>query len=155
MTLDFLGQGQGRRGNPFHPGLSHEPWGGQGRGNVSLTESSPQVFTPLSGALIRDSLSDPTCWVCSLGLLVGGGEAPGVGQVPHHVSHSSPGDWDLPASQRVFPGGSEVKNPPANAGDAGLFPGLGRKWQRTPVFLPGESHEQRSLEGCSLWGRKK
>ena len=25
-----------------------------------------------------------------------------------------------------FPGGSVVKNPPANAGDAGLFPELGR-----------------------------
>ena len=25
-----------------------------------------------------------------------------------------------------FPGGSEVKNPPANAGDMGLIPGLGR-----------------------------
>ena len=24
-----------------------------------------------------------------------------------------------------------------------------RKWQPTPVFLPGESHGQRSLEGCS------
>ena len=26
----------------------------------------------------------------------------------------------------VFPGGSVVKNPPANAGDAGSIPGLGR-----------------------------
>ena len=25
-----------------------------------------------------------------------------------------------------FPGGSVVKNPPANAGDAGLIPGLGK-----------------------------
>ena len=25
-----------------------------------------------------------------------------------------------------FPGGSVIKNPPANAGDAGLMPGLGR-----------------------------
>ena len=25
-----------------------------------------------------------------------------------------------------FPGGSEVKNPPDNAGDTGLIPGLGR-----------------------------
>ena len=25
-----------------------------------------------------------------------------------------------------FPGGSVVKNPPANAGDVGLIPGLGR-----------------------------
>ena len=31
----------------------------------------------------------------------------------------------------------------------------GRKWQPTPVFLPGESHGQRSLAGCSSWGRKK
>ena len=27
-----------------------------------------------------------------------------------------------------------------------------RKWQPTPVFLPGESHGQRSLVGCRLWG---
>ena len=27
-----------------------------------------------------------------------------------------------------------------------------RKWQPTPVFLPGESHGQRSLMGCCLWG---
>ena len=50
-----------------------------------------------------------------------------------------------------FPGGSGVKNPPANAGDsgdAGLIPGVKklpwrRKWQPTPVFLPEESHGQR------------
>ena len=28
-----------------------------------------------------------------------------------------------------------------------------RKWQPTPVFLPGESQGQRSLAGCSPWGR--
>ena len=28
-----------------------------------------------------------------------------------------------------------------------------RKWQPTPVFLPGESRGQRSLVGCCLWGR--
>ena len=28
-----------------------------------------------------------------------------------------------------------------------------RKWQPTPVFLPGESQGQRSLLGCRLWGR--
>ena len=50
-----------------------------------------------------------------------------------------------------------VKNPPANAGDIrdmGSIPGSGRSpgahWrtqQPTPVFLPGESHGQRSLAG--------
>ena len=46
-----------------------------------------------------------------------------------------------------------VKNPPAPAGDVrdeGSIPGSGRfpwrrKWQPTPVFLPGESCGQRSL----------
>ena len=28
-----------------------------------------------------------------------------------------------------------------------------RAWHPTPVFLPGESHGQRSLVGYSLWGR--
>ena len=47
-----------------------------------------------------------------------------------------------------------VKNLPAKARDIedeGLIPGLGRSWWRawqpTPVFLPGESHGQRSLVG--------
>ena len=30
-----------------------------------------------------------------------------------------------------------------------------RKWQPTPVFLPGESHGQRSLAGYRPWGRKE
>ena len=30
-----------------------------------------------------------------------------------------------------------------------------RKWQSTPVFLPGKSHGQRSLAGYSPWGRKE
>ena len=28
-----------------------------------------------------------------------------------------------------------------------------RKWQPTPVFLPGESQREGSLVGCCLWGR--
>ena len=28
-----------------------------------------------------------------------------------------------------------------------------RKWQPTPVFLPGESQGQWGLVGCRLWGR--
>ena len=30
-----------------------------------------------------------------------------------------------------------------------------RAWQPTPVFLPGESHVQRSLVGCSPGGHKE
>ena len=42
----------------------------------------------------------------------------------------------------------------------GLDPWVGklpwrRKWHPTPVFLPGESHGQRSLVGYSPWGHKE
>ena len=30
-----------------------------------------------------------------------------------------------------------------------------RNWQPTPVFLPGKSYGQRSLEGYSPWGHKE
>ena len=58
-----------------------------------------------------------------------------------------------------FPGGSVVKNVPDNAGDIDSIPGLGkipwrRKWQPTPVFLPGKCHKQRSLEGYSPWSHR-
>jgi len=51
-----------------------------------------------------------------------------------------------------FPGGSDSKESACNTGDPDSIPGLGRfpwrrEWQPTPVFLPGESHGQRSLVG--------
>ena len=60
-----------------------------------------------------------------------------------------------------------VKNLPANAGDirdVGLIHGLGRcpggghsntGIHSIPVFLPGESHGQRSQLGYSPWGCKE
>ena len=49
-----------------------------------------------------------------------------------------------------------VKNPSANAGDKEMrvgslikkIPWI-RKWHLIPIFLPGKSHGQRSLAGCS------
>ena len=52
-----------------------------------------------------------------------------------------------------------VKNPPAM--QETWFQSLSREdtwrreWQSTPVFLPGESHGQRSLVGYSPWGYKE
>ena len=56
-----------------------------------------------------------------------------------------------------------VNNPPASAGDVrdtGSIPGSGRSpgegnGNHSPVFLPGESHGQRSMVGYSPWGRKE
>ena len=61
-----------------------------------------------------------------------------------------------------FPGGSEVKESACNAGASRLrFDPWVRKipwrrgWQPTPVFLPRESHGQRSLAGYSSWRSKE
>ena len=80
--------------------------------------------------------------------------------------------WPRPARNKelLFPwdGGGRgrsmlaVKNAPANEGDerdAGSIPGVrkilwSRKWQPIPIFLPGESHGQKSLAGYSPWGHK-
>ena len=53
-----------------------------------------------------------------------------------------------------FPGGTAVKNSPANAGDTDWIPGSGRFPRvgngnplHTPVFLPRKVHRQRSMVG--------
>ena len=53
-----------------------------------------------------------------------------------------------------FPGGSRSKEPACQHRRHEFDPWVGkipwrREWQPIPVFLPGESHGQRSLAGCS------
>ena len=62
-----------------------------------------------------------------------------------------------------FPGGTVVKNPPANAKgarDTGSIPGLGRSGRGNgnlgaPEFLPVKFHKQRSLVGHSPWATEQ
>ena len=58
-----------------------------------------------------------------------------------------------------LPGSSVVKNPPVMQ-ETWIWSlhqedPLARKWQPTPVFLPGKSHGQRSLVSYSPWGHKE
>ena len=64
------------------------------------------------------------------------------------------------AHTRGFSHNLVSKESACNAGDPGSISGSGsfhwrRKCQPTPVFLPGESHGQRSLAGYSPWGHKR
>ena len=59
-----------------------------------------------------------------------------------------------------FPGGSDGKASVYNAGRPGFDPWVRkicwrRKWQSTPVLLPGKSHGQKSLISYSPWGRNE
>ena len=58
-----------------------------------------------------------------------------------------------------FPNGSAAKNP-LQCRRNRIKPWMGkipwrRKWQSTPVFLPGKSHGQKSLAGYRPWGCKR
>ena len=58
-----------------------------------------------------------------------------------------------------FPDGSVAKNPPAmqetRVQSLGQEDPWRRKWQPTPVFLPGESCGQRNLVGYNPWDHKE
>ena len=83
--------------------------------------------------------------------------------VPSTESGTQEMPWKPLLNRRAlsgFSGGSAVEKLPANARRPRFHPCVQkipwrRKWQPTPIFLPGKSHGQRSLAGCSPWGCKE
>ena len=69
------------------------------------------------------------------------------------ATHSSTLAWRIPWTEE--PGGLlSMGSTESDTTEATLHACMHwrRKWQCTPVFLPGESQGQRSLVGCRLWG---
>ena len=68
---------------------------------------------------------------------------------------------DYCANNEGFPGGSVVKNPPANVGDVGSIPGLGRSPREgngNPLqysCLENSMGRGASMEGYCPWGHKE
>ena len=71
--------------------------------------------------------------------------------------------WHMVGAKYLLHGGPSGKEPTCQCMRCkrlGFVPWVGKipqrkAWQPTPIFLPGESHEQRSLVGCSPQGRKE
>ena len=96
-----------------------------------------------------------------------------IGTNPRHISQEH-SNISIPLNPRqitfsefqisnrkwAFQAAQWLKNLPANAEDArdsswdGKIPWR-RKWQPTPIFLPGKFHGQRSLVGCSPRGHRE
>ena len=102
----------------------------------------------------RDALKKDSRGLCWLDLLAYQGTLKSLLQ--HHSSKAS-----IPRCSAFFivqlSHGSDSKGSAYNERDPGSIPGSEkthwrRTWQPTPVFLPGESHGQRSLAACSPWG---
>ena len=74
------------------------------------------------------------------------------------VTHSSTLAWKTPWAEepgRLQSMGSQtVRHSWMTSLSLFTFMHRRRKWQPTPVLLPGKFHGQRSLVGCSPWGRR-
>ena len=86
--------------------------------------------------------------------------SPALLTILYQLSHKRSSIKRVVFPKEGFPAGSDGKKSACNTGDLGFSPWVGkilwrRKWQPTPVFLPGKSRGQSSLVGYSLWGRKK
>jgi len=129
------------------------------------------VYPPLIGRVVWGGVFWESCWwlikfVFLYCLLFGWGilrwvlpaigVVPGLGSEKAMAPHSSTLAWKIPWMEE-----------PGRLQSMGLLrvgynwaPSLSiftfmhwrRKWQPTPVFLPGESQGQGSLVGCRLWG---
>ena len=73
--------------------------------------------------------------------------------------HSSTLAWKIPWTEEPgrlqSMGSRRVRHDQATSLSLFTFMNWRRKWQPTPVLLPGESQGPRSLVGCRLWGRTK
>ena len=71
--------------------------------------------------------------------------------------HSSTLAWKIPWTEEPVRlqtmGSLRVRHDWATSLSLFAFMHWRRKWQPTPVFLPGESQGRESLVGCHLWGR--
>ena len=93
-------------------------------------------------------------------VLIGNARAKNVFVRKTFIFHSQDEMWATTLGG--FPGGTNGKESTCQGRrckrcgfDPWVEKGMRRAWQPTPVFLPGESHGQRSLAGYSPWGRKE
>ena len=117
------------------------------------------ILTKTHGNYFHHPLNTPAClWLNVACFLQGKWKlqetVPTIGE--GNGTHSSTLAWKIPWTEE--PGGLQSMGSLGVGHDwvtsLSLFTFMHwrRKWQHTPVFLPGESQRRGSLVGCSLWG---
>ena len=149
---------------------------GEGVLRIGTNNKFPgDAHTASPGSMLRESWRKSRIWVHSTGAHRhrGGfcsgkksGEMTTQALCPWLANHAGTGTYHRSLSllstsvyQKRLPWWLSGEESVCNAGDQGSIPGSGRtpgrQQQPTPVFLPGESHEQKSLAGYSLWGGRE
>ena len=112
---------------------------------VDLVFSQEFKRNPYANFWISFPISPPSSWCSALSV-------PEKAMAPH----SNTPAWKIPWTEE--PGGLRsmgslrVGHDWATSLSLFTFMHWRRKWQPTPVFLPGESQGRGSLVGCRLWG---
>ena len=136
--------------------------------NIALCTCAPSSVSILLQFLHLACFPDLTtvrCWAEILGVpmslkfFIFSGFMPksGTAEEKAVAPHSSTLAWKIPWTEE--PGGLQsmgslrVGHDWATSLSLFTFMHWRRKWQPTPVFLPGESRGRGSLVGCCLWGR--
>ena len=76
-----------------------------------------------------------------------------MGMTPHSSTLAWKIPWMEEPGRLQSMGSQRVRHDWATSLSLFTFMHWRRKWQPTPVFLPGESQGRGSLVGCHLWGR--
>ena len=131
-------------------GLGFDPWSGNG--------------TPLQYSCLENPMDGGAWWAAVHGVTKSRTRLSDFTFTFHFhalekemATHSSALAWRIPGTGE--PGGllsigsHRVGHNWATSLSLFTFLHWRRKWQPSPVFLPGESQGQQSLVGCHLWGR--
>ena len=115
--------------------------------------TSPYLFisTRMYGGLRGSAGKESACNAGDLGSTLGLGRSPGE---VYWSIHSSILAWRVPWTVLSM-GSQRVGHDWVTSLSLFTFMHWRRKWQPTPVFLPGESQGRGSLVGCRLWGRTR
>ena len=165
MTLEW-GVREHNHIQSTYQGADWESWGGRGSPAVSrhsLGEVRPasvmraHLLPPLWAFSGCSPIAEGICaWIfpnSSFMYMVG------LSSEKAMAPHSSTLAWKIPRTEepgRLQSMGSlRVRHDWVTSLSLFTFMHWRRKWQPTPVFLPGESQGWRSLVGCRLWGRKE
>ena len=96
---------------------------------------------------------ESTCNARDLGSIPGLGRSPGEGNGNPLQYSFLENPMDGRAWQAIIHGVSKSRTRLNDFTFTFHFHALEKKWQPTPVFLPGEAQGRESLVGCRLWGR--
>ena len=120
------------------------------KGHEASTFSMSNSFSPhLHVFTTPKALQTPSLWVFMEASLCRREKA----MAPHSGTFAWQIPWTEEPGRLQSMGSLRVRHDWVTSLSLSTFMHWRRKWQPTPVFLPGESHGQRSLVGCSPWGR--